>query len=158
MKNCVYKNYFGELSTIGYLEEVIWKATGYCSGPEESGKYFTSDGKGNVSIMQCTGSSFDARDLFSGIVASHEYGQVEYYDGTNFREPTNDDLIKLYTSCYVWYDTHEYWTDCGNEVSLTIYEGDAIPKYFLDTKFKGPIDSEIETNEHVQMDLEYKPV
>ena len=158
VKNCVYKDYFGELSTIGYLEEVIWKATSYCSGPREPGEYFTADGEGNVSRMQCTGDGLNTRDLFNGIVASHEYSQVEYYDGTNFREPTNDDLIELYTSHNVWYDTNEYWTDCGNEVSLTIYEGDAIPKYFLDTKFKGPIDSEIETNESVQMDLEYKPV
>lgn len=155
MKNCVYKNYFGVLSTIGYLEEVIWKATSYCSGPKESGRYFTADGKGNVSIMQYTR---DARGLFDGIFYSKEYGQVKYYDGTNFREPTNDDLIELYISNHVWYDTNEYCTDCGNEVSLIIHEGDGIPKYFLDTKFKGPIDSEIETNEHVQMDLEYKPV
>lgn len=158
MKNCVYKNYRGELSIIGYFEDALWKATSYCHGPMEAGEYLTADGEGNVRMMRCTGNGFTTKELFDGIVDVREYSKVEYFNGTCSREPTNDDLIKLYSSCCVWYDTNECWTDWGTDVSLTIYEGDGIPKYFLNTKFKGPIDSEIKTNENVQVDLEYKPV
>ena len=159
MKNCVYKDYRGEESIIGHLEDALWKATSFCEGPKDEGEYLTADGKGGVMMMQCTGTNSDSnKDLFDAIVNGIEYSSVEYYNGTDFREPTNDDLIKLYTRNCVWYDIRDTWADWGTEYSLTIYEGDAIPKYFLDTKLKGPIDSEIESNESVQVDLDYKPV
>lgn len=154
MKNCVYKNYWGELSIIGYLEDALWKATSDCSGPRRSGVFLIADGKGNTGRMKCATGGEDVTSLFDDIVRSRCYESVRIYNGAEYREPTNDDLIRLYTNWNVWYD-EDY---CADETSLTIYEGDAIPKYFLDTEFKGPIDSEIDSNESVQVDCNLKPV
>lgn len=85
-------------------------------------------------------------------------GVVSFYDGETYTTPTNSDLVKLYSEYNVWYKAYSSSNDWGDEQCLTIYRGAAIPKYFLDTNLKGPMDSKIEEYDSIQTDLDGKPL
>ena len=158
MKKCIYRDYKNEETVVGFVEEAMWKSTVFCGGPKEDGEFITSDGEGHIETFYCTGCTDGAKELFDEILDHGYDGGVFFYDGETNTKPTDSDLVKLYSEYHVWYKVYDVWTDCGNEQGLTIYRGAAIPKYFLDTKLKGPMDSKIEGYDSIQTDLHGRPL
>jgi len=158
MKKMVYQDYRNEESIIGFKEEVIWKITDYCDGPKKSGEYLTSDGKGNIKKIYCTGDDRDAiKELFDKILDGCEYENIAWSD-TN-ENLSNDDLINLYRSHHVWYIINGFYEeDWGSHCNLEILRGKDIPKYFFETNLSGPIDRQIKEYNKIVVDLDYQEI
>lgn len=122
----------------GVSQEIRWKLSSYFSGPAEDGEYLTSDGKGNVEplLYSVKGSS-----MFE-LVQSNNFSV--YWDETD-EKLTSDELIDLLSAhtFNVWYSIAEsYVADGYGEDGIYILKNK--PKYFLEEKLQGPIDSELD--------------
>lgn len=154
MKKTIYKsmNYSKneyEEDLTGVLEPARWKLTSYYGNPKEPGEYLVSDGKGIIWTMYCTGDT-PAKELFDNIVDGYVYENVTFSDG---KELSSDDLIWLYKKYGVWFELYEYYHYEDACTDLKIMRDEDRPKYFMEPKLSGPIDSELDNYEKVFVDV-----
>lgn len=153
MNKTMFRDFRGKETLNGFLETVRWKLTSYYGGPEKSGEYFVSNGDGHVELMHCTGDTKDARSLFGAIMDGY-YENVRFSDG---RSLTDKDLLDLYRSYYVWYIVEEgYEMDYGCREQLMIMTDEDEPKYFMESKITGPVDSEMDNYETTYYEFDDK--
>ena len=167
MKKAISTSFYGEgnpnnsVSYMGCLETFKWKAVSYDGGPKKSGRYLTTDGRGNAKILRF---SYDDLDKLFFQIVHHNFNSVSVIDGNDgrIRDATDEDLMKLARSYTVWYDIYDdydYGEYSGESITLFL-DKDAIPKYYLDVNLSdpnakfGPIDEELDTYEAEETDFE----
>lgn len=141
MNKTMFRDFRDKETLNGFMETVRWKLASYYGGPKASGKYFVSNGDGQVDTLYCTGNTHKAKELFDGLM-EHEFERAEFSDG---RSLTGDDLVQLYCSFNVWYDIYEDWDYDYRYDVLRIMTDEDKPKYFMEPGIIGPVDSEIDT-------------
>lgn len=156
MKKNVYEDFRGERDLRGFTEEVKWKLTSYYGGPEKSGKYLVSNGDGHTKYLMCTGDN-NCRELISKFLDQGHCAETpRMFWSDNNEKLTSDEILSLWDDYFVWYKYDDVSYYDYDHYDVMIYRGDDIPKYFLDTELKGPIDSEIDTyEEEISKDLEW---
>ena len=142
-----YSNGKIEENLVGVIETVRWISTKW-DGPGAKGEYFVSDGNGVVRMMHCTGHQ-TGMDLFKAYI-DHQFELVRFSNGVPL---TSDDLIQLCMTSCIWYDIDTYMNYDISEDYLTIMLDADKPKFFMETKPSGPIDSELDTYDKVYVDL-----
>lgn len=162
MKKAISTSFYGEgnpnnsVSYMGCLETFKWKAVSYDGGPKKSGRYLTTDGRGNAQKIHFAVGQ-DLLQLF-GNVAHGDFRNVLVCenDGTG-RFATDKELMKVARSYCMWYD---YYDENDRSTIFFFLDEDTIPKYYLDVdlddpnlKF-GPIDEELDTYEAEETDFE----
>ena len=139
MNKMVYEGWNGKESLVGVMETANWMSTKWCSGPKEKGFYLVSDGNGTIQTM---GYDVNGKSLFE----SYMDGVFESARFSNGCELTDSDLIALYNRYHVWYIVSTgYISDYGEVEHLMIMSEEDEPRYFMEPKLRGPIDSELDT-------------
>lgn len=152
MERVMYKGWNDEECLTGCLETVKWVSTTWSGGPKESGEYIVSDGNGNIKTMWCTGGNETGEGLFKGCL-DQTFENAFFSNGVKL---TSDDLIRMYQSYNVWYEVaenhyYDYYYD-----DLVVMTDEDKPKYFMEPKLRGPIDSEVDTYAKAYVDLDGK--
>lgn len=136
----------------GVKESMTWIPMRYDGGPKESGEYLVSDGKGKVFKLLYVCGKEECRDLFDQIVNGYD----TYINDVNNNELTADELIEaVYKGYNVWYEIDYFNTGDGfHDTYYTLYIGDNVPKYYLESKLCGPVDDDLESYEEILVDKE----
>ena len=139
IKGYAYKDFSGEVSQDMFIESVVWVKSSY-GGPSIAGEYYVSDGDGKIYSLYCTGSNHTGASIFNDVVTGWKSEAV--WDKEDYCNLTDSELIKLYTSYNIWYETDDI-CDCENYPEGTRYIiHKEPPKYYLRSNLSGPIDTE----------------
>lgn len=134
---------------VGVTETIRWTSTKWNGGPKESGEYLVSDGKGRIRDMQCTGCNKSGISLFQSYID----GMFENVRFSNNKSLTSDELIELCRSYNVWYEIDTYNNGDWDTNDLIIMTDEDKPKYFVEAKIRGPIDSELDSYDKTFVDF-----
>lgn len=148
MKKNVYEDFRGDKDLRGFTQEIKWKLTSHYGGPKEYDCYMVADGNGDTEHLFCTGEKC-MRDEILMILEGPMRGRIKFVWEDTFEDLTRDEILALCDKKHIWYKRLDAGYEPGDRFIHAIYRDSDIPKYFLEAKFTGPIDSKIDTYEEV---------
>lgn len=134
----------------GVKESVNWIPMRWDGGPKKSGEYLVSDGQGKVFELCYAYGPEDCRNLFDLIVN----GYNTYVNDVNDQGLTGDEIIEnIYKGYNVWYEVNYFNDGDGfHDTYYTLYIGDNVPKYYLESDLQGPIDDDLDSYKEILVD------